>query len=282
MMNKIIKNIKNGSMIIKHIVLLVVSLITLVPILWILISSFKSYDEIMTIPATLLPQNPTLASYIGMWTRAPFEQYTFNSILVSLAASILTLLICIFAAYGFARFRFRGAKIILTIFLLSQMFPGSSILIPVTQLILKFGLFNTRTGLSLVYTAFFIPFCTWLLYGYFKTIPKELEEAAFIDGCSRIRSLFRIILPISIPGIGAVFIFTFLGAWNEFLFAYVLTNSDNVRTISVGVANFIGQYITEWDKLSAAAVLFAIPPLILFFLLDKSLIKGLAAGSVKE
>jgi ABC-type glycerol-3-phosphate transport system permease component len=197
------------------------------------------------------------------------------------ASAGLALFISCLAAYGMARYRFRGVRIVISIFLLSQMFPGASILIPVTQTMLKVGLYNTLPGLSLVYTAFFIPFSSWMLYGYFRAIPRELDEAAHIDGCSRMGILTRIIIPLTVPGLAATFVFSFLGAWNEFLFALVLTNNDSVRTLPVGVQALIGQYMTDWNLLAASAIIFAIPPLVLFFLFEKALLKGLTAGAVK-
>ena len=271
----------SGVKTLNHIILIVFCIVAFFPILWIVSSSFKDVEEVIKIPPTIFPENPTIIKFVEIWTNSPFGSYMLNSLITSLLAAITTLIICLFAAYGLARFDFPGAKIILILFLLSQMFAGSSILIPVTQIIIKLGLYNTRSGLSMVYTSFFIPFSTWLLYGYFKTIPKELEEAAFIDGCSRMRSFIRIILPLSIPGLGATFIFSFLGAWNELLFALVLTNTDDVRTMSTGIAYFVGRYFTDWGKLAASSLVFSIPPLILFFILDKSMIKGLTAGSMK-
>jgi ABC-type glycerol-3-phosphate transport system permease component len=151
----------------------------------------------------------------------------------------------------------------------------------VTQTVLKLGLYNTLPGLGLTYTAFFIPFSSWMLYGYFRAIPRELDEAAYIDGCSRMGILARIIIPLTVPGLAATTVFSFLGAWNEFLFALVLTNNNAVRTLPVGVQALIGQYMTDWNLLASSAIIFAIPPLVLFFIFEKALLKGLTAGAVK-
>jgi multiple sugar transport system permease protein len=261
-----------------HIVLIAIAVIAVAPLLWVVSTSFKPITEVATNPPTFVSTHPTISPYIDLWLKAPYLLYTRNSFMVAISSGGLALFISCLAAYGMARYRFKGVKVILSIFLLSQMFPGASILIPVTQTVLKLGLYNTLPGLSLVYTAFFIPFSSWMLYGYFRAIPKE---AAHIDGCSRLGILTRIIIPLTVPGLAATFVFSFLGAWNEFLFALVLTNNNSVRTLPVGVQALIGQYMTDWNLLAASAIIFAIPPLVLFFLFEKALLKGLTAGAVK-
>jgi ABC-type sugar transport system, permease component len=274
---------KNSMMkILVNIMLIIICVISISPLVWVVSTSFKTNSEVTSLPPTFFPKNPTVAPYIDLWKVEPFLKFSRNSIIVSISTAILVLIISSLAAYGLSRFYFPKAKIILTLFLISQMFPGASIMIPISRLVLKMGLYNTLPGLIFVNTAFLIPFSTWMLYGFFKSIPKEIEEAASIDGCSRFTSLIKIILPLSLPGIGATFIFTFLGAWNEYLFALVLTNTYNVRTLTVGLAGLVGQYITQWNVLCAGAIIFSIPPLILFFLLEKSLVSGLTAGAVKE
>lgn len=280
--------LKRTFKILVHLLLIIICAVTISPLIWVASSSFKTLEELSTSPPTFFPKDLTFEPYLNIWkgtegsTFAPFYMYTVNSITISLTAAFFVLIISSLAAYGMSRFRFKGTQIVLTIFLLSQMFPGASILIPIVQLIVKLGLYQTRFSLILVYTAFLIPFSTWMLYGYFRTIPRELEEAAFIDGASRFTSLIKIIIPLSIPGIGATFIFSFLGCWNEFLFAMVLGVTDNMRTIPVGINMFIGQFLVYWNDISAAAIIFAIPPLILFILLEKALISGLSAGAMKE
>lgn len=196
----------------KHSFLLIFCLIAVFPITWILITAFKKFEHVTVYPPTFFPPEFTISPFFDVFKFARFEVFLGNSLIVSFGASFSVLIIACLAAYGLSRFRFPGAKIILTIFLLSQMFPGASTIIPIVRLILNLGLYNTRIGLILTYTGFLLPFSTWLLYGYFCSIPKEIEEAGFIDGCSRIASLFRIIMPLSLPGIGAAFIFSFIGA----------------------------------------------------------------------
>jgi ABC-type glycerol-3-phosphate transport system permease component len=264
-----------------HLLLVAFVIIALIPLVWVAMTSIKVDTEVVTYPPRLFPQHPTLSPYIDLWQKAPFIVYTRNSTIVALGAALLALLISSLAAYGMARFRFKGVKVLLSVFLLSQMFPGASILIPVTQTILKLHLYNTLPGLTFIYTAFFIPFSCWMLYGYFRMIPREIDEAAYIDGCSKMGILVRMTIPLTVPGLAATFVFAFLGGWNEFLFAMVTTNSEATRTIPVGMSLLIGQYFTWWNMLSSSAILFALPPLVFFFLLEKALIGGLTAGAVK-
>jgi multiple sugar transport system permease protein len=272
---------KPFSRLLIHVVLAVFALVTVVPLFWVASTSFKLPHEVAVNPPTILPHQPTLSAYMDLWEKEPFLLYTRNSLLVAVGSAVLALFISCLAAYGMARYRFKGVRVLLSIFLLSQMFPGASIIIPVTQTILSMRLYNTLPGLGLVYTAFFIPFSSWMLYGYFRAIPRELDEAAFIDGCPRMRILTRIIIPLTVPGLAATFVFSFLGSWNEFLFALVLTNNNSVRTLPVGMAALIGQYMTNWNMLCSSAIIFAIPPTVLFFLFEKALLRGLTAGAVK-
>jgi multiple sugar transport system permease protein len=265
----------------KHILLIGFGVVAIFPLWWIVSTSFKGVSEVAVWPPLLFSRNPSLIAFTSLWKFAPFGTFLMNSVYVSLVAAAFTMLFSSLAAYGLARLNLRGTQFILSAFLISQMFPGASIIVPITQIVVKLGLFNTRTGLILIYTGFLIPFSTWMLYGYFETIPKELEEAGFIDGCSRVQTLTKILLPLSLPGLGATFIFCFLGAWNEYLFALVFANDYSVRTLPVGLGTLIGQFNTSWNILSAAAIIFSIPPLVLFILLERSLISGLTAGAVK-
>lgn len=266
---------------IANLCLAVVSLVTISPLLVVISTSFKTAPSVASIPPTLIPNPFSISGYIDLWGVAPYLRFTYNSIIVAVFTATATVLISSLAAYGMSRFRMKGVRVLLAGFLLSQMFPGASIIIPLSQTMLRLGVYNTRFALILTYTGFLIPFSTWLLYGYFRTIPKELDEAALMDGARRSTILYRIILPVTLPGLGATFVFSVLGSWNEFLFALVLTDTVDVRTLPLGIANLIGQWITSWNVLTAAGVIFSIPPLILFLFLEKALVSGLTAGAVK-
>jgi multiple sugar transport system permease protein len=264
-----------------HLLLALIALAAVLPLLWVLSTSVKLDWELSLRPPTFFPKELTLRPYVDLWQKGPFLTYTINSLRVAVSAAVAALVVSMLAAYGMARYRIKGVRLLISIFLLSQMFPGASILIPVTRTMIAVRLYNTLFGLGLVYTAFFVPFSSWMLFGYFRAIPRELDEAAYIDGCSRMGILFRIVVPLTVPGLAATFVFSFLGGWNEFLFALVLTNNDAVRTLPVGMSTLIGQYQIFWNLLSASAIIFAIPPLVLFFLFEKALLKGLTAGAVK-
>jgi ABC-type glycerol-3-phosphate transport system permease component len=171
--------------------------------------------------------------------------------------------------------------VLLIVFLLSQMLPGASVIIPLFQLLRELGLYDSLIGLALIHTSVLLPFVIWLLYGFFNTVPREVEDAALIDGCSSLGVLSRVTLPLIIPGIGATALFAFLGSWNEFFFALLLTTSDSARTIPVGIGLFVGEYRDVWNQMSAAAVLFSIPPLVLFVMMRKTFVRGLSAGAIR-
>lgn len=256
-------------------------LILLVPLVWVVTTSLRPISEVTNIPPTLVPRSLTFDAYRTLWQEAPFGEYFANSMVIALSTSLFALVFSAAAAYSFARFRFRGSTALLVLIVMSQMLPGSSILIPLFQVVRGLNLLDTHFGLALVHTGFAIPFCTWLLYGYFRTIPKELEEAALIDGCGHLQVLFRIVLPLALPAVVAIGAFAFLLSWNEFLFAFVI-GRDEVITLPVGLRSaFLGQYVTKYDQLFAASLIFSIPPVVLFIALQKHFVRGLTAGAVK-
>jgi len=252
------------------------------PLVWVVTTSIRPLAEVTSSPPVLWPQTITFKAYVELWDAGPFLKYFLNSVIISLSTALIALAFSISAAYAFARFQFKGATLLLMIVVMSQMLPGSSILIPLFQVIRVLGLLDTHTGMILVYTGFAIPFCTWLLNGYFRAIPADLEQAALIDGCNRFELLYRIILPLAAPAIIAVGTFAFLLSWNEFLFAFVFTKS-NAQTIAVGLRSaFLGQYVNKYDQLFAASIIFSLPPIAIFVGLQRYFVQGLTAGAVKE
>jgi multiple sugar transport system permease protein len=252
------------------------------PLLWVMSTSVRPLSEVTTVPPVVFPSEIRFDAYIDLWDEAPFLDYVLNSVVISTLTAIVALAFSITTAYAFARFRFRGSAALLMLVVMSQMLPGSSILIPLFQVIRSFGLLDTHAGMVLIYTGFAIPFCTWLLNGYFRAIPEELEQAALIDGCSRLAVLYRIVLPLAAPAIIAVGTFAFLLSWNEFTFAFVFTKS-RALTIPVGMrAAFLGQYVNKYDLLFAASLVFSLPPIALFVSLQKYFVQGLTAGAVKQ
>jgi multiple sugar transport system permease protein len=262
-------------------VLIVLALLVALPFLWTFSTSLKPLPEVNRYPPEWVSPTMSFRPYVDMFFYLPFSVYTVNSLIVASSATVLTLVIGSLAGYGFSRFQFAGKDAMLMVFLLSQMLPGASVIIPLFQLTTRVGLYDTHIGLILIHTALLLPFVIWLLYGFFTAIPREVEDAALIDGCSRLDALRRVILPLALPGIGATALFAFLGSWNEFFFALLLTASDATRTIPVGIGLFVGEYQDVWNQMSAAAVLFSVPPMIVFLLMRRTFVAGLASGAIK-
>lgn len=261
--------------------LILIAALVLLPILWTFATSLKPLTAVNAYPPSWTSPGMSFQPYVDMFFFMPFAMYAVNSLLVATIATVLTLLFGSLAAFAFSRFQFPGKNIFLLILLLSQMLPGASVIVPLFQLLTTIGLYDTIIGLALTHTAVLLPFVIWLLYGFFCCIPREVEDAALIDGCSRLGALWKVLLPLALPGLGGTAMFAFLGSWNEFFFSLILTNSDTTRTIPVGIGLFVGEFQDVWNQMSAAAVLFSIPPLLVFLLMRKTFVKGLVAGAIK-
>ncbi|MEP1934444.1 MAG: carbohydrate ABC transporter permease [Roseibium sp.] len=256
----------------------------LLPIIWMVKSSFQTTSEVMSIPPKWWAANPSFEPYFIANQIIPLMKYIWNSLVVSASAAIIASIVSCMAAYVLARFKFPGATLILVMILLTQLIPPITRIFPVYFLVQDMGLLNTYAGLIFAYVGFSVPYAVLLLRGYFQSsCPPELEEAAMMDGCSYFGAFWRVILPICLPGIAAVTIFTFLLAWNDFLWASLLLSSGEMQTIQVGIGAFAaedgaGQY---QNAFMAACVASTIPALILFFFVQKWLVGGLTSGAVK-
>lgn len=274
---------KNISLIfLIYTILILASLMVIIPVLWMLSTSIKSMEEMFTLPPRWIPDQLTWKAFVRIWTDYPFGRYFANSLIVVSAATFISLIFSALAGYGTSRFRFRGKGTFLTFLLVTQMFPSIMLLIPYFKVMKTLGLINTYPGLILCYISFTIPFCSWMMLGYFQSIPKELDAAATIDGCGRFRIFWQIILPLTLPGLVATAMYAFLVGWNEYMFALILTTSDPMKTLAVGIGQLIGQYRIAWNDLMAVSLVASIPVTIIFLFLQKYLISGLTAGAVKQ
>jgi multiple sugar transport system permease protein len=251
------------------------------PLFWLIKISVTPDRLLYSEGIRLWPSRTTLDNFVYVLTQSDFPLYFTNSIIVSLSTAVVATLLAAAAAYAFSRFRFRGKLLIVFFMLLTQMFPLVMLIAPIYRLLAPLGLTDSRLGLVVVYTAFNVPFATFLMRSFIDAIPKELEDSAMIDGCSRWQSLTRIVLPLSLPGMGATLGFVFTMAWSELLFALMLINSDAEKTFAVGLLTFISKFGVDWGQMMAASVLALIPAVGFFFFIQRYLVQGLTAGAVK-
>lgn len=251
------------------------------PVLWMFISSLKSNTEIFSWPPAFIDKSFSLRSYIEILTDSEKVRYFLNSYFVSAAVVVLTLVIGILAAYAFSRFDFPLKGIINTLIVSVQAVPPIVLLIPYLSLIVAFRLFNTYWALILTYLVFTLPYCILMITGYFNTLSTDLDEAVMIDGGSRMKALWRVLVPVSIPGLVSVGMYTFMQAWNEYLFALALTQTTNMRTVPIGINMLMGQHTYDWSQMMAMSFLGSLPVLILFIFFQKYFIAGMSSGAVK-
>jgi len=262
--------------------LLVVLLVwTLLPFYWMIVTSLKADREIYGFEATLYPHRPTLAAYGRLFATTPFMKYVRNSTIIAVGNTLLSLAFGCLGAYALARLRFPGRSLIARGLVVTYLVPPALLFIPLFAVMSTLRLIDTHQGLILAYLSFSVPFSTWLLMGYFRSVPLELEEAALVDGCSRLGSLVRIILPMSLPALAVVTFFSFTQSWNEFLYANVFVNSVEVRTITTGLSLFVVEDVFFWGPMMGASVLSTLPPLAMYLIFQRWVVKGLTLGAVK-
>lgn len=284
-----------SSPILVHCVLILFTAMTIYPLLWVLTIAFSGKQSLAI---ALLPENPTfwdrlravipwpetvsLANFIEVVTEKNFLVWMGNSAMVATLTTLLGVFLSCTAAYAFSRFKFPGQRAGLMSFLVSQMFPGTLMMVPLYIIVVQWlNLGNTFWGLILVYSTIAIPFCVWMLKGYFDTIPIEIEESAIMDGASRTVIFFRIILPLAKPAISVTALFSFMAGWNEFIIASLLMEEEKMYTAPVGLKFFVGEHATQWGSFAAGSIIVSIPVVLLFMYTQKYLVSGLTAGSVK-
>jgi ABC-type glycerol-3-phosphate transport system permease component len=257
------------------------ALALLFPIIWMVVVSFQTEAETYATPLVWWPSQIDLRNYVRMWEALDFQTYFINTAIVAGATTILAILVSAPAGYALTRYRFRGAEAYGTFLLATQMFPRVVLIVPYFVLMRSLGLVNTYPALILIYVSFAAPFCVWMLRGHFLAIPTDLDEAALVDGCGPFAAFWRVVLPLTMPGVVATAMFAFLVGWNEFLFALVLTTDQKMSVITLGLASLIGEYRTQWNELMAATVVSSIPAIALYAVLERFLVAGLTAGATK-
>lgn len=286
---------ERGTHLMLHLALGTFTLLAIYPILWVLTLAFSGGQSLVVVdlpadPGVLdrvrsvlpWPKTVSLQNFVDVLTQEPFGRWLINSAIVAGATTILGVFLACTAAYAFSRFRFPGRRTGMMMFLVSQMFPGTLMMVPLFIIIVKWlHLGNTYAGLVIVYAVTAIPFCVWMLKGYFDTIPIEIEESAIMDGASPATIFFRIILPLAKPAVAVTALFSFMTGWNEFILASIFMDEEVAYTAPVGLRFFVGGFSSQWGYFAAGSIIVSLPVVALFYYLQKYLISGLTAGGVK-
>lgn len=252
------------------------------PILWMFLNSFKPNSEIFASPPIWISKNFTFGAYFSIFMDPKKIRFFINSYTVAFAVVIITLVVAILASYAFSRYEFRGKRIINTCIVSIQAVPPITLLIPYLSLIVILRMYNTYFALIFTYLIFTLPYAILMITGYFNTLPKDLDEAVMIDGGSRFRALWTVLVPTAIPGLVSVGMYTFMQSWNEYLFALALTKTNDMRTVPVGISLLMGQHAYKWNEMMAMSILGSLPVLILFLFFQRYFIAGMTSGSVKN
>jgi multiple sugar transport system permease protein len=261
---------------------LVIVLFSVFPIIWTFLISLKPEEDIVTRTLTYIPTRVTFENYVAIWTRSNFPTLIINSAVVTLITVSICIVVGTLASYAVARYRFRGRREMMMLYLVVRMFPAVMIIIPLFILMRGLGLLDSRFGLALAYTTFLLPVFIWMMKGFFEAVPNDLEDAARIDGASRIGAMVRVVLPLVVGGLVATAVFVAIGAWNEFLFALMLTTSTGSRTWPVGLQLMVGEFQLPWGSLAAGGIISIVPVMVLFAVMQRAMVRGLTAGAVKS
>lgn len=266
---------------VSYVYLTILAVIAIFPLLWIILSSLKGKGEIASNPTAFFPQVISFENYQIVFEQMGFGTNVLNSILIAGGTTLLAITISCLGAYGIVRFMPRLGNAITRVLITTYMFPAILLAVPYSIIMGKLGLVNNRIGLIIVYMTFSVPYAVWLLVGFFKTVPLEIEEAARVDGATKIQTFTKVVMPIVAPGVVAVAIYTFINAWNEFLYSLILMNSSSKMTAAVALKSLEGQEVLDWGVMMAASALVVIPSVIFFMLIQKRIAGGLAQGSIK-
>lgn len=266
---------------VSYVYLSILAVIAAFPLVWILLSSIKSKNELAGDPTSFFPKHISFENFRIVFEQLNFGRNVGNSILVAGSTTLVAIAISALGAYGIVRFFPRFGKKLTRVLITTYMFPPILLAVPYSIIMGKAGLMNSRIGLVIMYMSFSVPYAIWLLVGFFQTVPIDIEEAARIDGANKMQVFYRVVLPIVAPGIVAVAIYTFINAWNEFLYSLILINSSEKATVAVALKSLEGQEVLDWGVMMAASALVVIPSVIFFMLIQKKIAGGLAAGAVK-
>ncbi|MFC4386387.1 carbohydrate ABC transporter permease [Gracilibacillus marinus] len=269
------------GMILLYLALIIVAVFQLYPLVWLFMFSLKSNSEVFGLSPFALPQEPQWENYVRVWTQGNIDMYFFNSVWITLVSVLLTVLLASFVTFAITRMRWKFSKLVLALFMIGYMVPIHSAIIPLFDFYLKLDLIDNPLSIILSYVAFNLPLTIMILLGFYYTLPREVEEAAVVDGCSVHRIFFQITLPMTTPVLATTAIINMIYNWNEFIFVNTFISSDHLKTLTVGIQNFIGQYLTDWGAIGATLVISIIPILIAFLVLSDKIVEGIAAGSVK-
>jgi len=266
---------------ISYVYLTILAIVAAFPLVWILLSSVKGRGEMTGDPTAILPKTLTLDNYRTVIEQLNFDNNIINSVIVAFSTTLIAILISALGAYGVVRFFPRFGKIMTRVLITTYMFPPILLAVPYSIIMGKVGLTNSRIGLVIVYLSFSVPYAIWLLVGFFQTVPLEIEEAARVDGANKIQVFGQVVLPIVAPGLVAVAIYTFINAWNEFLYSLIMMNSSTKMTVAVALKSLEGQEVMDWGVMMAASAMVVIPSVVFFMLIQKKIAGGLASGSIK-
>lgn len=264
------------------VLLVIFSAIMIFPLVWMFLISIRNNNEVFTIPTRIFPTVATIKPYLTILGKPDMMRLFFNSYIVTIAVTVLSVFLAMLAGYGLSRFTFTGKRFTVLYILLTQMFPLVLLSVPYFLVISRMGLYNTRLALVIVDISFALPFSILMMRDFISTIPVEIDEAAIMDGCTRLRLFFQIIVPVSVPGVVATAVYTFILAWNEFLYATILTSDTTARTLPVGIGMLIGQYTTQYNEMMALSVMASIPLMLAFLFFQRYFVEGMTAGSVKN
>lgn len=275
------------AQVLTHLAALIVAIVVVAPPIWLFISSISTQNELLSVPIHWIPQNPTFERYgqvlfaTGTDAAAVFRGSMINSFIVASAVTLICVTLGSLAAYSFARMGFAGHGPLINVILFSYMLPPIMLVVPLYTVLANWRMTDTLHALVIVYSALIMPFAVWIMRGFFQTIPRELEEAAMIDGATRLGALIRVVVPISLPGLVATSLLCFLMSWEEFLIALIFTSSPSAKTIPVAIAEFTGRHAIDYGMMATGGVIAAIPPVLIAIVFQRYLVSGLTSGAVK-